>query len=82
MQFLFPELLYGVLDFNVNRMVHINFLVVQVGPGELSSIWLINEGREYIEAPRWADIGIVVCMLVFFYRRPGTSRPADTPTWC
>ena len=116
LQFLFPEFLYGMLDFNVNRMVHINamivwmlygfigsiywlvedeagvelvgaklaninfwvlttavavvvvvYLVVQVGPGEQSSIWLINEGREYIEAPRWADIGIVVCMLVFFY---------------
>ena len=36
------------------------YLFVQIGPGERSSIWLINEGREYIEAPRWADIGIVV----------------------
>ena len=25
------------------------------------------EGREYIEAPRWADIGIVIVMLIFFY---------------
>ena len=31
------------------------------------TIWLINEGREYIEAPRWADIGIVVVVLVFYY---------------
>jgi len=116
LQFLYPEFLYDVVDFSVNRMVHINamivwllfgfmgsvywliedeagtplvgrrlavlnfwvltgavvvvvlvYLLVQVGPGELASIWLINEGREYIEAPRWADIGIVVCMLVFFY---------------
>ncbi len=42
------------------------YLLVQIGPGTESSIWLINEGREYIEAPRWADIGIVVVMLIFF----------------
>jgi len=116
LQYLKPDLFYNVLDFNVNRMVHLNamvvwmlygfigsiywlledesgteivglglaniafwvltvavaivvmvFLIVQTGPGTMESIWLINEGREYIEAPRWADIGIVVCMLVFFY---------------
>jgi nitric oxide reductase subunit B len=116
MQYLMPDFLYGVLDFSVNRMVHVNamvvwmlfgfigsvywmleeesgipiiglklanlifwiftlavavvvvvYLLVQIGPGEHSSIWLINEGREYIEAPRWADIGIVVCVLVVFF---------------
>ena len=115
LQFIYPEFLFGVLDFNVNRMVHLNamivwmlygfigsiywlvedeagtdlvgaklaninfwiltaavtvvvavYLVVQVGSGTRASIWLINEGREYIEAPRWADIGIVACMGVFF----------------
>ena len=30
------------------------------------------EGREYIEAPRWADIGIVFCVLVFFYNVAAT----------
>ena len=121
LQYLQPDFLFGVLDFNVNRMVHINamvvwllygflgsvywlleeesqheivglglgnlifwvltaavtvvvlvFLLVQVGPGQMSSIWLINEGREYIEAPRWADIGIVVSVLVFFYNVAAT----------
>ena len=121
LQFLMPDFLHGVLDFNVNRMVHINamivwmlygfigaiywlvedeagvplvgirlaqatfwvltsavaavvvvFLVVQTGPGEMRSIWLINEGREYIEAPRWADIGIVLCMAAFFYNVAAT----------
>ena len=116
LQFLYPDLLYNVVDFSVGRMVHINamvvwllfgfigsvywlvedesgtqlvgaklamlnfwiltlavavvvivYLVVQIGPGKIESIWLINEGREYIEAPRWADIGIVVCMLIFFF---------------
>ncbi len=115
-QFLAPEFLYEILDFSVNRMVHINamilwmlfgfigctywlledesgteivglklgvigfwvlmaavtivvlvYLLVQTGAGNDTTLWLINEGREYIEAPRWADIGIVVVMLIFFY---------------
>ena len=41
------------------------YILVQVGPAAESTIWLINEGREYIEAPRWADIGIVVVVLIF-----------------
>ncbi|HLF96767.1 MAG TPA: cbb3-type cytochrome c oxidase subunit I [Methylococcaceae bacterium] len=120
-QFVAPDFLYGVLDFNVNRMVHINamvvwmlygfigavywfleeesgvpvaglalgklafwvltaavtvvvlvYLLVQTGAGEDLTIWFVNEGREYIEAPRWADIGIVAVMLVFFYNVAGT----------
>jgi nitric oxide reductase subunit B len=115
-QFLMPGFLYDILDFSVNRMVHINamvlwmlygfigcvywlleeesgteiaglkygvlgfwvltsaiavvvlvYLLVQTGAGNDTTIWLINEGREYIEAPRWADIGVVVVMLIFFY---------------
>ncbi len=115
-QFIWPSFLYGIFDFSVARMVHINALVVwmlyamigsvylmlpdetgieavgiklgklafwvltaavaivvlvyifiQIGPGKESTIWLINEGREYIEAPRWADIGIVVAVLIFYY---------------
>ena len=42
------------------------YIFVQIGPGTESTIWLINEGREYIEAPRWADIGIVVVVLIFY----------------
>ncbi len=121
LQYLMPEFLYNVLDFNVNRMVHINamivwmlfgfigavywliedeagievvglklgnlafwlftsavtvvvvvYLFIQTGPGTDTTRWLINEGREYIEAPRWADIGIVVCMLIFFYNAAAT----------
>ncbi|WP_456391846.1 cbb3-type cytochrome c oxidase subunit I [Nitratifractor sp.] len=116
LQFLYPSFLYGIFDFSVARMVHINALVVwmlyamigsvylmlpdetgvrvpvaiglgklafwvltaavtvvvlvyifiQVGPGKESTIWFINEGREYLEAPRWADIGIVVVVLIFY----------------
>ncbi len=120
-QYLMPGFLFGVLDFSINRMVHINamviwmlcaflgsiywlledeaqhpvvglklgnlvfwaftsvvalvvivYLLVQTGRGEISTIWLITEGREYIEAPRWADIAIVVSVLVFFYNVAGT----------
>jgi nitric oxide reductase subunit B len=116
LQYLFPDFLYEVVDFSVNRTLHVNalvvwllygfiggvywmleeesgvpvvglglgnlifwiltiavvivvlvYLLVQVGPAEMSTIWLINEGREYIEAPRWADIGIVVAVLTFFF---------------
>jgi nitric oxide reductase subunit B len=116
LQFLYPDFLYGVLDFNVNRVVHLNagivwmlfgfvgsvywlledesgaetvglklgnlgfwvvtaavgvvvvvFLVIQTGPGTDFTRWFINEGREYIEAPRWADIGIVVWAGIFFF---------------
>ena len=53
-------------------IVVVVFLFIQTGPGNQESLWLINEGREYIEAPRWADIGIVVCMLIFFYNISAT----------
>ena len=41
------------------------YILVQVGPATQATIWLINEGREYIEAPRWADIGIAVVLVGF-----------------
>ncbi len=121
LQYVMPEFGYNWLDFSVNRMVHINamvvwmlygfigsvywlveeeagtelvglklanlafwvltlavtlvvlvYLFVQTGAGEIETIWFINEGREYIEAPRWADIGIVACVLVFFYNIAAT----------
>jgi nitric oxide reductase subunit B len=121
LQYVMPQFLFETLDFSVNRMVHINamivwmlygfigsvywliedesqheivalplgniafyvltaavavvvvvYLLVQTGPGDFRTLWLIIEGREYIEAPRWADIGIVVVMLVFFYNVAAT----------
>ena len=113
-QFVIPGFLYGILDFSITRILHINslvvwmvfamigsvywllpdetgietvgikigkllfwvfaaaivvvvlvFLFVQVGPADQTTIWFITEGREYIEAPRWADIGIVIVVLGF-----------------
>ena len=43
-QYLQPDFLYGVLDFSVNRMVHINAMVVWMLFGFIGSIyWLIEE---------------------------------------
>jgi len=113
-QFVMPGFLYGILDFSIARIIHINalvvwmvfamfgsvywllpdetgietvgikigkllfwifaaaivvvvlvFLFIQVGKADATTIWFITEGREYIEAPRWADWGIVVVALGF-----------------
>lgn len=48
------------------------YIFVQIGSGSEMSIWFIHEGREYIEAPRWADIGIVVVMLIFYFNVAAT----------
>ncbi len=49
------------------------YIIVQIGPATEASIWFIHEGREYIEAPRWADIGIVVCVLIFVFNLFATA---------
>jgi len=41
------------------------YIIVQIGPADEMTIWFINEGREYVEAPRWADIGIAVVLVGF-----------------
>ncbi|OQY12695.1 MAG: nitric-oxide reductase [Desulfobacteraceae bacterium 4572_19] len=113
-QYVMPGFLYGILDFSIARIIHINalvvwmvfamfgsvywllpdetgietvgikigkllfwifaaaivvvvlvYLLIQVGPADETTIWFITEGREYIEAPRWADWGIVVVALGF-----------------
>lgn len=53
------------------------YIIVQVGPATEATIWFINEGREYIEAPRWADIGIVVVVLVFVFNLFATAMKGE-----
>ncbi|WP_456323299.1 cbb3-type cytochrome c oxidase subunit I [Hydrogenimonas sp.] len=60
------KLAFWVLTAAITVVVLV-FIFVQVGSGSEASIWFINEGREYLEAPRWADIGIVAVILVFYY---------------
>jgi len=58
------KLFFWILTLAVTVVVLV-YLFIQIGPGKASTIWLITEGREYLEAPRWADIGVVVVVLVF-----------------
>ncbi len=43
------------------------YLFVQYGPGEPSTLWLYMEGREYLEAPRWVDLALVLWVAIFLY---------------
>lgn len=43
------------------------FLFVQYGPSTEAGMWLVNQGRKYVEAPRWAALGIVAVFLVLAY---------------
>ena len=54
-------------------VVAVVFIVVQYGSSDETALWLINQGRKYVEAPRWAAIGVVVVMLVFAYNVIGTA---------
>lgn len=56
------------------------FVFVQYGPGTESTLWLINQGRKYVEAPRWAAIAIVLVMLVFACNVIGTAIKARKMT--
>lgn len=54
-------------------VVAIVFIFVQYGSSNETALWLINQGRKYVEAPRWAAIGVVVVMVVFAYNVIGTA---------
>ena len=51
-------------------------IFVQYGPSSESTLWLINQGRKYVEAPRWAAIGIVIVAAVFAYNVAATAIKA------
>ena len=58
------KLLFWIFTAAVTVVVLV-YLFIQVGAADETSIWFIHEGREYIEAPRWADLGITVVALGF-----------------
>ncbi len=60
----FGKLIFWVFVAAITIVVLV-YIFVQVGDASQTSIWFIHEGREYIEAPRWADIGIAVGCIVF-----------------
>src|SRR5579871_5489215 len=52
------------------------FVFVQWGPGTETTLWLFQQGRKYVEAPRWAAIGVALVMLVFAWNVVGTALKA------
>jgi len=66
------KLLFWILTLAVTIVVLV-YIFIQVGPGTRETIWFINEGREYLEAPRWADVGIVVVVLGFIFNVYATA---------
>jgi len=52
------------------------YAFVQVGPGNAYTLWFINEGREYVEAPRWADFAIVAWVAIFLFNVIATTLAA------
>ncbi len=52
------------------------FVFVQYGGSNEFAMWFINQGRKYVEAPRWAALGVVAVMLVFSYNIVGTALAA------
>jgi nitric oxide reductase subunit B len=54
-------------------VVALVFIFVQYGGANEFSLWFINQGRKYVEAPRWAAIGIVLVVAVFCYNVIATT---------
>jgi nitric oxide reductase subunit B len=61
-------------------IVALVFIFVQYGGANEFSMWFINQGRKYVEAPRWAAIGIVLVVLVFSYNVVATAMKAKKIT--
>lgn len=66
------EALFWVLCAAI-AIVAVVFIVVQYGHANETSLWLINQGRKYVEAPRWAALGIVVVIGCFVWNVVGTA---------
>lgn len=56
------------------------FIFVQYGQSNETTLWLIMQGRKYVEAPRWAAVGITVIVLVFVYNVVFTAIKAKKIT--
>lgn len=73
------EILFWVFCAAV-AVVVVVFIFVQYGSATEASMWFINQGRKYVEAPRWAALGIVAVMGVFAYNVIGTAVKARKST--
>jgi nitric oxide reductase subunit B len=61
-------------------VVAVVFIVVQYGGANQFSMWFINQGRKYVEAPRWAAVGVVVVVLAFVFNVTATAWRARKMT--
>ncbi|MBS0366698.1 MAG: cbb3-type cytochrome c oxidase subunit I [Proteobacteria bacterium] len=69
------ELLFYVFCSAV-AVVAVVFVVVQYGGSNEFSMWFINQGRKYVEAPRWAAVGVVAVVLTFVFNVTATAWQA------
>jgi nitric oxide reductase subunit B len=61
-------------------VVALVFIFVQYGVSNDWTLWFINQGRKYVEAPRWASLGILAVMGVFAYNVVATCIKAHRMT--
>lgn len=73
------EILFWVFCAAV-AVVAVVFIVVQYGSSDSAGLWLVQQGRKYVEAPRWAAVGVVVVMAVFAWNVIGTALKAKKIT--
>jgi nitric oxide reductase subunit B len=66
------EILFWVFCAAV-AIVSVVFIFVQYGHANEFSLWFINQGRKYVEAPRWAAIGVVAVVAGFLWNVIGTA---------
>lgn len=57
----------------VIAVVAVVLIFVQYGSATQFSLWFINQGRKYVEAPRWAVVGVVAVGVVFAYNVVATA---------
>ena len=83
LQFLEPGFLYDVLDFSVNRMVHINAMIVWMLFGFIGSVyWLVEDeaGTELVGAKLanlnfWVlTLAVTVVVVVYLVVQTGAGR--------
>ena len=56
------------------------FIFVQYGSSDETGMWLVNQGRKYVEAPRWAAVGITLIFFVLAYNIYATVHRARKVT--
>ena len=73
------NLLFYVLCAAVGVVVVV-YIVVQHGGSNETAMWLINQGRKYVEAPRWAALGILAVLCTLAYNVVATAWRAGKVT--